>query len=133
MNPGSSSKKKQDYDCSSGGSHWKGSQALCMLSESVFSKGPFPLENLYPPVPRYSRRGLAEFSPRTLRIWLLREAGGEKNGTWDSSFLLYMTKWKLYSRKLTRSTTKGDPIGKRKDIHWIASFKQARRKLLAQQ
>jgi hypothetical protein len=51
-----------------------------MLSESVFSKGPFPLENLYPPVPRYSRRGLAEFSSRTLRIWLLREAGGEKNG-----------------------------------------------------
>ncbi|KAL3591443.1 hypothetical protein D5086_010085 [Populus alba] len=78
--------------------------------------------------------GLQNFSPRTLRIWLLR-TGGRRRGKWDwdSSFLLSMSKWKLYSRKLTRSTTKGDPIGKRKDIDWFASFKQARRKLLAQQ
>lgn len=105
MNPGLSSKKKQDYDCSSGGSHWKGSQALCMIPESVFRKGPFPLENLYPPVPLYSRRGLAEFCPRTLRIWLLQgEAGGEKNGTGiPLSFCICLIKWKLYSWKLNQS------------------------------
>lgn len=61
-----SSKEKQDYDCSSGGSHCKESQAMHICSLKVF-------------LARYSQRGLAEFSARTLRIRLL-QAGGEKNG-----------------------------------------------------